>query len=109
MAGQVNVDTTLMQVTAQQSATKADNMIAQAKTLRAGIDFVNQRWQGAAGDAFRAAMRDQTATLDALIERLRFVSDTIRRGGQGLESHDQSGQQKLTTQGHNFLNGRLNH
>src|SRR5262245_45591199 len=107
MAGQVNVDTALMQTTAQQSSSKADTMITQAKTLRTGIDFVSQRWQGAAGDAFRNAMRDQGTMLDQLIQRLQFVSDTIKRGGQGLDSHDQTGRQKLTTQGGNFLNGNL--
>lgn len=109
MAGQVRVDTGLMQVTAQQSANKADNMIAQARTLSAGIEFVRERWHGQAGDAFRMAMQNQQALLDQLIQKLQVVSETIKQAGQGFDGQDASGRTKLTAQGQSFLNGSLNH
>jgi WXG100 family type VII secretion target len=109
MAGQVRVDTDLMHVTAQQSATKADNMIAQARTLSAGIEFVRDRWQGQAGEAFRIAMGNQQALLDQLIRKLQLISETIKQAGQGFDSQDASGRARLTAQGQSFLNGPLNH
>jgi WXG100 family type VII secretion target len=109
MAGQVQVDAGLMQVTAQQSATIADNMLTQAKTLVTGLEFVRSNWRGAAGDAFRATTEGQKAVLDKLVQRLQFVSETIKRGGQGFDSQDTDASGKLNLQGQQFLNAPLNH
>ena len=109
MAGHVQVDTGLMQATAQGSANIADNMVTQAKTLSAGIDFDRETWKGQAGDAFRAATQNQTTLLSQLIQKLQLVSDTVKQGGQGFDSHDASGRSKVEVQGQQFLNGSLNH
>jgi WXG100 family type VII secretion target len=109
MAGQFQVDTGLMQTTAQGSANIADNMITQAKTLSAGIDFVRENWKGQAGDAFRGATHNQTTLLSQLIQKLQLVTDLVKQGGQGFDSHDASGSSKVEVQGQQFLNGSLNH
>jgi WXG100 family type VII secretion target len=104
----VYVDTAMMQAAAQQSAAKADNMLGHAKTLRAGIDFVVQRWQGQAGEAFRNAMQNQTALLDQLIQKLQFASETVKRGAQGFESQDADGRAQLIAQGQKVITTPLN-
>jgi WXG100 family type VII secretion target len=109
MAGHVNVDTALMQHTALQTNTKADNMVNQAATLKAGLDFVMQKWKGHAGDEFRGTMGNQGQVLDKLINRLQYVADIVNRGGQGLASHDQTARSNMAGQGQGFLNGPLNH
>lgn len=109
MAGQVQVDTALMQATAQQSANKADNMITHAKTLTTGIDFVIQRWQGQAAEAFRLAMSAQKPVLEQLIQRLQFVAEKIRQGSEGFDTQDAGAQSKVAAQGQNFLTTPLNH
>lgn len=109
MAGQFHVDTGALQSTAQSASNIADNMITQARTLSAGLEFVRERWLGQTGDAFRAASENQKAVLDQLIQRLQFVSETVKRGGQGFDSQDAAGRAKLGTQGQHFLNGSLNH
>jgi WXG100 family type VII secretion target len=108
MAG-VNVDTALMQHTALQANNKADNMVSQAATLKAGLDFVTQKWQGHAGDEFRRTMGNQGQMLDKLINRLQVVADLVNRGGQGLASHDQTARSTMAGQAQGFLNGSLNH
>jgi WXG100 family type VII secretion target len=109
MAGDFRVDTSAMQSTAQGASNIADNMITQARTLGAGIEFVRERWRGQAGDAFRAASENQKAVLDQLIQRLQTVSETIKRGGQGFDGHDSEAHAKVVAQGQQFLNGSLNH
>lgn len=108
MAG-VNVDTALMQTTAMRSRNIGDNMATQARTLKAGLDFVTQKWQGQAGDAFRTSMGGQGLVLDRLVQRLLDLADIINRGGQGLASQDSSARSNLQGQGENFLNAPLNH
>lgn len=105
----VQIDTGLMQTTAQQSTNIAQNMITHAKTLSAGIDFVMTTWQGQAGDAFRATMGTQKPMLDQLIQKLTTVADTVNQGAQGLDSQDLGGKTNLTSQGQHFLSGPLNH
>lgn len=105
----VQIDTGLMQTTAQQSTNIAQNMITHAKTLSVGIDFVMNNWWGQAGDAFRATMGTQKPLLDQLIQKLTTVADTVNQGARGLDSQDTSGRANLTTQGENFLSGPLNH
>lgn len=108
MAGQVNVDTALMQQTAQQSNNLADNMINAAATMQRNIDYVANTWQGQAGDEFRRTMGAQSQMLTKLINRLRDISDVINRGGQGLASQDTGARSSLAGQGQNFLNTSLN-
>jgi WXG100 family type VII secretion target len=108
MAGQVQVDTAAMQSTAQQSGAIADQMIEHARTLRAGVEYV-QSWQGEAAKAFMTTMSGQSALLDQLITKLKEVAELVNRGGQGFDSQDAAGRSNLTAQGQNFLNGQLNH
>lgn len=108
MPGKIQVDTGLMQVTAQQSASIADNMITHARTLSAGIDFVRENWRGQAGDAFRATTQNQSALLNRLIQKLQLVSEVVKQGGQGFDSHDAGASTNLNTHGQQFLNGKLN-
>lgn len=109
MPGQVKVDTALMQHTALRSRNIAENMINQAATLKAGLAYVLERWQGQAGDAFRATQTTQSKVLDKLILRLQEVSQLIDKGGQGLAAQDATAKSNLTAQGQNFLNAPLNH
>jgi WXG100 family type VII secretion target len=109
MDNHVQVDTGRMQATAQGASNIASNMVNQARTLRAGVDFVRQNWTGQAGDAFRAVTQDQHALLDQLINKLQFVAELVKRGAQGFDGHDANSRTKLATPGQQFLNGSLNH
>ena len=107
MAGQVQVDTALMQTTARQSGSIAEQMIGHARTLRAGVDFV-RNWQGEAAKAFITTMGDQGTVLDQLIEKLTTVADLVNRGAQGFDSQDTAARSNLTAQGQGFLGAPLN-
>lgn len=95
MAGQVRVDTALLQSTAQQGTNIADNMLGHASTLKTRIQFVLDNWQGGAGDSARVAMANQASLLDKLITKLQFLSTALKQGGQSLESQDASASAKV--------------
>lgn len=108
MPGKVHVDTDLMQVTAQRSGAIADNLVAHARTLSAGLEFVRNNWHGQAGDAFRAATRNQEQTLNQLVQRLHVVAGVVRQGGQGFDSQDAGAGSRVATEGGQYLNQPLN-
>ena len=102
MARQVQVDTGLMQATAQRGMGIAADIIGTAQALSASIDFVLSSWKGGAGDAFRMAMQQQKEQLNNLVQRLQAVSETMQQGGHGFEGHDASARAKVTTQALSF-------
>lgn len=108
MAPPVRVDTDVMQATGRQGEDSAQNMLGHARTLRTGLEFVRNKWQGQAGNAFRAATQGQEKMLDQLIVKLQDISSKITKGGQGFDTQDAGAGTNLNAKGQQFLTAPLN-
>jgi WXG100 family type VII secretion target len=106
--GQVQLDTQHMLQVAQQATTSVENIKGHAQTLKNGIDYVLNSWQGQTGDGYRVSMQKQSAMLDQLVRKLDEVSGHVRAGGQGFDSQDTTGRQRTEAMSNQFLSGNLN-
>jgi WXG100 family type VII secretion target len=106
--GQVQLDTQHMLQVAQQATTSVESIKGHAQTLKNGIDYVLNAWQGQTGDGYRTSMQKQSTMLDQLVRKLDEVAAQVKVGGQGFDSQDTTGRQKTESMSSQFLSGNLN-